>query len=290
MRKIKNWKQYNENSKVVKLNESPNSFKLWGYSNQITFLYYNNKFYSHYEENENVEFKSHVALLMDITDEPQGVSGSRELLSGRLFIDSNMITFWTFPKDNKELKRVADDIKKHHGIDIWNDEWKIEIIENVDDVRDFTAWSPDKYKTKIIPIKEYKSSEERSKEELKIPHLLDSTKKHKALKDIGYRSKTREEPGGSPIQYRHKVTRQKFNESVSGYFIANYGIKYMKISGEFVVESNPEILLQELNSSGFNLGSGHEIIELLRIDNQNYILRLEPYTGHFTQVVYLKRF
>jgi quinolinate synthetase A subunit len=74
------------------------------------------------------------------------------------------------------MKRLAEDIKGKDGVDIWNDEWQVEIL--VDEEKDFKGYYWDRNaKVDYIPIKEYKKSEKRSEEEIVIPHIASHAQK-----------------------------------------------------------------------------------------------------------------
>lgn len=48
-------------------------------------------------------------------------------------------------------------------------------------------------------------------------------------------------------------------------------------------------LVERLNKAGFGLGSGHDGIELIKKEDE-YVLRLSPYVGHFDQYVFFKKY
>jgi predicted nuclease of restriction endonuclease-like (RecB) superfamily len=86
----------------------------------------------------------------------------------------------------------------------------------------------------------------------------------------------------------------EFNENLnisdvsdSDLFQAEYNGEKIKIKREFLKQGEERELLKHLKK--FNLGSGHEEMKLSKIDNNNFVFRLETYTGGPTQTIYFKR-
>jgi hypothetical protein len=84
---------------------------------------------------------------------------------------------------------------------------------------------------------------------------------------------------------------KRFNESSikesKDLFTAEYkGVK-IKINGKFLKVGEESTLLQKLKK--FNLGSGHEEMELSKIDDDNFVFRLETYNGGPVQTIYFER-
>ena len=90
---------------------------------------------------------------------------------------------------------------------------------------------------------------------------------------------------------------QSFNEhqenlnisdvSDSDLFQAEYKGEKIKIKGKFLKLGEERDLLQKLKK--FNLGSGHEEMKLSKIDDDNFVFRLETYVGGPTQTIYFER-
>ena len=75
--------------------------------------------------------------------------------------------------------------------------------------------------------------------------------------------------------------------SDSDLFQAEYKGEKIKIKGKFLKLGEERDLLQKLKK--FNLGSGHEEMKLSKINNDNFVFRLETYTGGPVQTIYFER-
>jgi hypothetical protein len=75
--------------------------------------------------------------------------------------------------------------------------------------------------------------------------------------------------------------------SESDLFIAEYRGEKIKIEGKFLKQGGERNLLQKLKK--FNLGSGHEEMKLSKIDDDNFVFRLETYNGGPVQTIYFER-
>jgi predicted nuclease of restriction endonuclease-like (RecB) superfamily len=75
--------------------------------------------------------------------------------------------------------------------------------------------------------------------------------------------------------------------SDSDLFSAEYRGDKIKIKRKFLKQGEERELLQKLKK--FNLGSGHEEMKLSKIDDDNFVFRLETYTGGPTQTIYFER-
>lgn len=75
--------------------------------------------------------------------------------------------------------------------------------------------------------------------------------------------------------------------SDSDLFSAEYRDDKIKIKRKFLKQGEERELLQKLKK--FNLGSGHEEMKLSKIDDDNFVFRLETYTGGPTQTIYFER-
>ena len=185
--------------KHIKKFESPNYIKMedgqqidWSDSmNNITFSYYLGKLVScsngdnhydlynamfrgntdYFEPVDGNIFKYKEGVSQEIKDKinTYGNSNGRGEYSGRVFVDDKILTFWKYPEDNEKLKEIVKDLEEQCNLDMWNDDWKIEIILENENFR-----NRDYYYTadqELIPIKEYKKSKDRSSEELGRKHM-----------------------------------------------------------------------------------------------------------------------
>ena len=75
---------------------------------------------------------------------------------------------------------------------------------------------------------------------------------------------------------------------IEKYFIAMDGQSKLVVPESLLTSSNIIPLIQKLNEFGFDLGSGHDGMELKKDKDGVYILRLTPYVGHSDQVVIFK--
>ena len=75
--------------------------------------------------------------------------------------------------------------------------------------------------------------------------------------------------------------------SSSDLFTAEYSGDKIKIEGKFLKQGGERNLLQKLKK--FNLGSGHEEMKLSKIDDDNFVFRLETYNGGPVQTIYFER-
>jgi hypothetical protein len=73
----------------------------------------------------------------------------------------------------------------------------------------------------------------------------------------------------------------------SDLFTAEYRGKKIKIKGKFLKKGEEMDLLQKLKK--FNLGSGHEETKLSKIDDDNFVFRLETYNGGPVQTIHFER-
>lgn len=76
-------------------------------------------------------------------------------------------------------------------------------------------------------------------------------------------------------------------KSSSDLFSAEYKGKKIEIEGKFLKQGEEIKLLKKLKK--FNLGSGHEEMKLSKIDDDNFVFRLETYTGGPVQTIYFER-
>lgn len=150
-------------------------------------------------------------------DGKYGTGNTRGEKSGRAWYKRKLISFWNYPKSNREMKRFAKELEEkiedafNIDIDIWNT-FKVEIIvpkdmsiKNKKNVK-FNDWGdePVGYKTKLIPIKDFKSSKERDDKELRRPHVMSPVAKSTIVHDkIG----SKKRPAGLTATQRHQLQR-----------------------------------------------------------------------------------
>jgi len=70
-------------------------------------------------------------------------------------------------------------------------------------------------------------------------------------------------------------------------FAAEYQNKSIQIDEKFLIVGKERELLGKLKK--FNLGSGHEELELLKLNDDNFVFCLETYVGGPVQTVYFQR-
>lgn len=85
----------------------------------------------------------------------------------------------------------------------------------------------------------------------------------------------------------NRLSNKKINESMDDLFQAEYKGDKIKIKGKFLKLGEERDLLKKLKK--FNLGSGHEEMKLSKIDDDNFVFRLETYVGGPTQTIYFER-
>jgi len=139
----------------------------------VSFSYFSGKLY--------ISHGTHASMIFDVGDKLKREEyfryvqmAGRGEYSGRLFIKQQIITFWKFPENKEKLKEIVKDLENELNITIWDDEWRIEILQP--DVEEFLNWGDLTWSSlfrevEYIPIKDYKNSKERDKEELKQGHL-----------------------------------------------------------------------------------------------------------------------
>jgi len=102
-------------------------------------------------------------------------------ISGRVWSDVNVISFWEFPKDFGELKKIVVRIEKKLDLEILNkSDWRVEVYFDDDSI--------------LIPIKDYTTENitQDNLDELKKKkdiHVMDSEQKKKIMLRNGYRGK-----------------------------------------------------------------------------------------------------
>ena len=158
---------------VDKIFENPNAINYNGkevaYDSDavVPFAYYYNELVTGERGDVHSELKRKNSFRDD---------GGRTQNSGRLFTEQKIISFWRFPKDQNELLKVLKDLEEELNMIIIDDpEWKIEIPARKDDleaIKNNQNWGKWGAKEIYIPIKDYKGSIERNKEELEQKHIL----------------------------------------------------------------------------------------------------------------------
>jgi len=166
------------------INYNKNMIGWWVGEKNIAFSYYNGEF--EYGE-DYTHPQLYTKYLKRTHAENVPIKNGRGQMSGRLFVNEKIVTFWKFPENNEEMKKLSEDIKKHCDIDIWDDDWLVEIIN-------------EDYNWIYIPVKQYMNSDVRSEEEMNIVHNLPPEQKAKALKEKGYKFKEKH-----PIEFRHAL-------------------------------------------------------------------------------------
>ena len=222
---------------TYRLYENPNTINIndqdvdWNYGKNVdgayhddatvSFSYYFGNFYTTNETHEDLFYENEINFV-----KPDGISKveynkkideyndeyGRGELSGRLYPRYKTITFWDFPKDNAELKKVCDVLLIETGYDIWfEDGWNIEILDEEVNL-DWGDWDPSEDdRISHIPIKNYKSSKKRTAEELRQAHV--KVGKGGKVDGFGTDYYTDKLPSGmSQSEYRNKKTKYKYTE------------------------------------------------------------------------------
>jgi len=128
---------------------------------------------------------------------------------GRYWINTKILSFWTYPKNKQELDEIINNINKKSNTKI-DDTWRIEINEN--DENDKKVYRSVFHNSKLIPISEYKKSEDITY----INHL--EVGKGGAKKGWGSRKYDDKLPKGmSDAEYRNKKTKYKYTEKINNF-------------------------------------------------------------------------
>lgn len=85
--------------------------------------------------------------------------------SGRVWTDKKLISFWEYP-DAEDFLILIDDLEKELGQSILGKRWKVEVLND-------GPWKgrDDDFQTELVPVKNYKGSEQRSQEDLGKEHI-----------------------------------------------------------------------------------------------------------------------
>jgi len=196
--------QYTENMKHIKsfkLYESPDSvskdilgditdYRLsWSDDDMISFGYYEGEMVTSYGG-------IHEDAIERYTGD-WGFGRKDMTFAGRLWVEEQVISFWEYPDDYKELIDCLEDIEEKEdclaGTD-W-DEWNIEVIMSGDEqiINKYKYWGDSEIDgdqryiddSVIIKVADYKGSGKRSKEELETPHLMSPEEKEAFWKNHG---------------------------------------------------------------------------------------------------------
>ena len=163
----------------------PNSYDIesWTDADTIVFSYYGDKM-------RVAEDDTHYDLAHEYRDDNENyskVGTGRGKFAGRLFIDHKVISFWEFPKDNKELFKVIADLEKEANLNISDDPgWLIEIPTRYDDWeqrRESGGNSTTFGDVEYVSLRDYKKGVERSPQELASQHGYSPNDPRKIKKD-----------------------------------------------------------------------------------------------------------
>jgi hypothetical protein len=197
-----------ENIKEGLLNENPNAIldpKQWKTGKKFpNIIEYNDTEsipFGYYGPSQTliVGHSNHMHLNLLKTAGKRGLLKSKEDLkergpnSGRIYPDEKVITFWNFPRDLNELKKVIKDLENdpkiktfiHRGI-LNDPEWLIEIPTNKSDIESegsWGSWKPRAEDIKFIPINHYKGGHKRSAEELRMIHIQTPEEKERRKRE-----------------------------------------------------------------------------------------------------------
>jgi hypothetical protein len=172
-----------------RLNENPNAIwdvkkeriEEWKVGKDIAFTYTD-----HLKKEMIVSKDTHGDISREADIESFGYRG-RGVNSGRIFVSQKVISFWAFPKNNKDLIKTLADVEKavQRKYDkklnlLTNKKWTIEIPVDKQEAKNYPGgwgdWYPKKNSQKFISIDQYKKRikrpPERSPEELQIRHLI----------------------------------------------------------------------------------------------------------------------
>ncbi|MFW6226242.1 MAG: hypothetical protein ACOC3V_04735, partial [bacterium] len=154
---------------------------------------------------------------------------------GRLWTDSKLISFWKYPEDFNTLKKVIESLENKLNIKIWNNDWKILVIEvkgvydkdkikqlkydrisgiSIEDAKDDSDFFD--HTEKIIPLESYDYSINPSEEEWK-KHVESPLKKKLKKVPFGLGSKKKipsSEPGEIPSKTRYRLYKESLSKKV----------------------------------------------------------------------------
>ena len=225
--------------------------------------------------------------------------------AGRLWMNSKVISFWDYPDNYIELRKVLDDIEKELNRKeqinlIIDDSWLIEVIMVDGDqiINKYKYWGDSEISgdgryidnSILIPISNYKGSSKRSDDELAMKHL----KVGAGGKDVpqGFGSKNNKK---KPIEWKHALGKFRgesvqftYNKELSPKFWNNYMFderlreKLITISNEFYSELEYEspiidiVLVGSLCNFNYNMFSDldvHIIIDFKKINKNTDLVK-----------------
>jgi len=138
------------------------------------------------------------------------------LYSGRIWDDPSkqIISFWDYPPNKEEFKKIIDQLERKTGHKIWNKDWKIEVLvdKNINrwDIEAGDDMTSD-LESIIIPVVDYTGSEDTPKELLNM-HLKDKSKL-KVPTGFGSKHKHKYQTNLEPIRYKNMM-KNVFTENV----------------------------------------------------------------------------
>jgi len=178
---LRYWEEGEDELDESLLNESPDGITipdneeeyLWYETPAMPFGYYNGKFYL--GDNGSTHHQLPPSKQREYYEFP-----------GRIFTKLKIISFWTYP-DVKTFKDIINKISKNLHRNLWKDsEWKVEIIHKIESGKiekkgnlENTSrglWvktaNEKNYKSDFVSFEDYLGSEEMSKEDKAIRHLI----------------------------------------------------------------------------------------------------------------------
>jgi len=188
---------------------------------------------------------------------------------GRIWIKSKVITFWKYPENKKDLKKVVESLDKEVDVEMWDNGWKILIImvKGVADTnitnklvysRDQGVESKDgedlyEHTEKLIPLEDFETSLNPTEEEL-INHIQSPLKKQNKNIYSGIGSK-KKIPGAYPNELPVETRNRLYNESMIPDYKSNIeklGINTLLLMKDEFNEEGKEKLIDLLKIIGVN--------------------------------------
>jgi len=227
---------------------------------------------------------------------------------GRLWTESKVISFWKYPKNIDDLKKIVEALEKETHLKIWNNGWKILVIkvlhkiddngQIISDVTDTTGLIYDRDEQGIIdsednqyasndyliPIEEYKQSlnppEKDFKEHIKSP----LEKKHKnPIKGIGSDKKLSGSlPGELPVETRHRLYQESKSDLRSEYLtrLANLPFNCFFLSQTVIDDEKMNKVIDFLEICG--VSNLYRLLKWKTLTNQAYLITLD---GNFQSMI-----
>jgi hypothetical protein len=145
---------------------------------------------------------------------------SRKSYPGRLWLNSKLMSFWTYP-DEKLFKSMILFLEKNLNIKIFKNGWQLEVVEIDGEIakrkegENIYYSSYGDYETTIISLDYYTGSND-VPEEIKLQHLMNWKDKELAKKsgdiktgNFGSNLTSWDKPHN--IKYRQKIYQEKYN-------------------------------------------------------------------------------